>query len=247
MTTRTFLFFALLALPYAPAGAGQATITFTSTDGCKLAAFYLAPAKGGDIFINAHGLGSNKNEWSAFQDALAARGQGYLSLDLRGHGASLTCGGAAADYKTFTKADWNKVSLDIEAGAAWLKKKGYPAKRMGFCGASVGANLALKAAAQGKLKPAAVVLLSPGVEYAGVTTEDNYALKQPFRMLIAASQDDPYAWQSRAYLAKAARSKGLPAELMEGKSGHGVNMFKAPELMTAIIDWVLKAPGRPAR
>ena len=237
---RAFFLAALLALAAAPARAGETTVKLKSADGCALEAFYLAPSTGGYIFINAHGLGSNKNEWGVFQEALRARGQGYLSLDLRGHGNSLACGGAAADYRNFTGADWNGVSRDIEAGAAWLKKKGVPARKMVFCGASIGANLALKAAARGKLKPAAVVLLSPGVEYAGVTTENNYAVKQPFRILMAASPDDPYAWQSRAYLAKAAQAKGLPADLLQGAGGHGVNMFKTPELMTAIIDWVLK-------
>ena len=242
---RSFLlFFALLAMA-CPAKA-EHIVSFTSADGCKIEAFYQATSTGGYVFINAHGLGSNKSEWGSFQDALEERGQGYLSLDLRGHGASLTCGGAGTDYKYFTKADWNKVSRDIEAGAAWLKQKGVSAKKMVFCGASIGANLALKAAAQGTLKPAAVVLLSPGLEYAGVTTENNYAVKQSFKILIAASQDDPYAWQSRAWLAKAARAKGLPVNLMEGKSGHGVSMF-SPELMTAIIDWVFKTPGRKAK
>lgn len=242
---RAVLFAALLALPGSPASALEQTVNFNSSDGCKLEAFYLAPSSGGYVFINAHGLGSDKNEWASFQTALEERGQGYLSVDLRGHGASLSCGGSAVDYKTFTKADWGKVYLDIEAGAGWLKKKGVSEKKMVFCGASIGANLGLKAAAQGKLKPAAVVLLSPGLDYAGVTTENYLAVKQPFRLLIAASQNDPYAWQSGALLAKAARSKSLSVNFLEGKSGHGVNMFKAPELMTDIIDWVLRTPGRP--
>ena len=245
MIRRLALFAALSALA-CPAGAAEQTVTFTSADGCAIEAFYLAPSTGAYVFINAHGLGSNKSEWGSFQAALRERGQGYLSLDLRGHGTSLNCGGAAVDYKYFTKTDWRKVHLDIEAGAAWLRQKGVPAKRMVFCGASVGANLALKAAAEGKLKPAAVILLSPGLDYAGVTTEENYAVKQPFRILVAASQNDPYAWQSRAWLAKAARAKGLPVNLLEGKSGHGVNMF-TPELMSAIIDWVLKTPARKSK
>lgn len=243
--TRLLVLFAALSALACPAKAGQ-LVNFTSADDCNLEAFYQAPSTGGYVFINAHGLGSNKEEWNAFQGALEKRGQGYLSLDLRGHGASRTCAGAAADYRAFTKADWGTVYRDLEAGAAWLKKKGVPAKKTVFCGASVGSNLALKAAAQGRLKPAAVVLLSPGLDYAGVTTENNLTAGQPFRVLIAASPDDPYAWQSRAWLEKAARAKGRPVTLMEGKSGHGVNMF-TPELMTAIIDWVVKTPGPKAK
>ena len=238
---------ACLTLTFAPARAAQETVAINSSDGCALEAFYLPPSTGAYVFINAHGLGSTKEEWGTFQAALEKRGQGYLSLDLRGHGASRSCAGAAADYRYFTKDAWNGVSMDIEAAAAWLKGKGIPEKKMVFCGASVGANLALKAAADGALKPAAVVLLSPGLEYAGVKTEENCAAKRSFRILIAASQDDPYAWQSRSRLAQAARRKGRSVSLKEGKSGHGVNMFKAPELMTEIIDWVLNPAGRPVR
>jgi alpha-beta hydrolase superfamily lysophospholipase len=237
MMRGVFLFLLFSAAACLPALAGQRTVNFTTKDNCAIEAFYLAPSTGAYVFINAHGLGSSKEEWGGFQAALGERGQGYLSLDLRGHGASRTCGGKTADYKNFTREDWSQVSRDVEAAAAWLKKKGLPAKRMVFCGASVGANLALKAAAEGKLKPAAVVLLSPGLNYAGVTTGNYFSRKQPFRIFIAASQDDPYAWQSRNYLAATARENGLAVKIAAGKSGHGVNMF-TPELMTEIIDWV---------
>jgi alpha-beta hydrolase superfamily lysophospholipase len=115
---------------------------------------------------------------------------------------------------------------------------------MVFCGASIGANLSLKAAAEGAIKPSAVVLLSPGLEYAGVRTEENYAAAQPMRIFMAASEDDAYAWQSANYLAATAATKGLPAYFKAGQGGHGVNMFKGPELIADIINWVLNS-GKP--
>ena len=239
MRALRLIFFAALASAPCTARAAQQTVRFSTADGCSLEAFYLAPSTGSRVFINAHGLGSDKNEWAPFQDALRQRGLGYLSIDLRGHGRSLKCADKEVSYRAFSKADWNALSRDIEAAAAWLKKKKIPPAEMVFCGASIGANLSLKAAAEGTIKPAAVVLLSAGLEYAGVKTERNYAAAQPARILMAASEDDAYAWQSGNYLAATAAAKGLPVAFLAGPGGHGVNMFKGPELMTGIINWVL--------
>jgi len=227
-----------LLLCCAPAGAGQKTVRFTTPDGCRLEAFYLAPSSGSYVFINAHGLGSDKNEWDSFQQKLRNAGYGYLSLDLRGHGASRTCGGKEVKYMYFTAADWSGVSKDIETAAAWLKKRGLQPGRMIFCGASVGANLVLKAAAEGSLKPAAVILLSPGLEYAGVKTEAYFTAPRDFRVLSVAAREDPYAWNSVMQLNRAAMEKGLQAYSLEAAHGHGVNMFKTPSVIPAILTWV---------
>ena len=63
------LFFLLTA----SAAAQQQAVKFMSVDGCKIEAFYAAPSSGNYIFINAHGLGSGKEEWGSFQAALAER------------------------------------------------------------------------------------------------------------------------------------------------------------------------------
>ncbi len=235
---RTIFAVILAALACAPAMAQQKTVHFTTLDSCRLEAFYLAPSSGSYVFINAHGLGSDKNEWAPLQNKLKSLGYGYLSLDLRGHGKSTTCGGKKVAYMFFSEEDWNAASRDIEAAAAWVKKKGVSPERIIFCGASVGANLSLKAAAEGAIKPAAVVLLSPGLSYAGVKTADNFRAPRAFRILTVASRVDGYAWESSAALNRAAMAKGLPAYNLEGYGGHGVNMFKTPSLIPAILAWV---------
>ncbi|HCC47383.1 MAG TPA: hypothetical protein DEQ38_04610 [Elusimicrobia bacterium] len=229
---RAFLTYILLFIS-SVAMAGQETVNFTTKDGCRIEAYYSAASSGALVFINTHGLGSDKNEWGSFQKALGERGYGWLSLDLRGHGGSGTCGGKKADYRNFSKADWANASRDLEAAAAWLKKKGVPAKRLVFCGASIGANLSVKAARAAG--PAAVILLSPGLDYAGLKPE-KYFPGGAYRVLIAAAQDDPYAWQSALPLFKAARA-GHAAATLDGISGHGVNMFKAPKVIPAVLDW----------
>lgn len=233
---RVLLLTAALALP---ASAQQAAVGFDTADGCRIEAFYSAPAKGAYTFINVHGLGSDKNEWGGFQSALKEKGYGWLSLDLRGHGGSLLCGGKKADYRAFTRADWAAASRDIEAAAGWLKKN--KVSKIIFCGASVGANLALKAAAEGKVKPAGVVLLSPGLDYAGIKAE-LYLAKAPKRLFFAAASDDAYAWQSAAALSALAGRYSLSAAAIDGGSGHGVNMFRTPATVSKLLDWAAGLP-----
>lgn len=225
----------------APAFAQQQTVRFDSAGGCKIEAFYSPPSSQSPVFINVHGLGSDKNEWGGFQGELAARGYGWLSIDLRGHGGSTTCAGKKTDYRAFTKADWANASRDIEAAAAWLKKK--KVSSFIFCGASVGANLALKAAAEGAAKPAAVILLSPGLDYAGVRPE-LYLSKAPKKLLFAAASDDPYAWQSAAALSQLAAKRGLSPSAIDGGSGHGANMFRSPVTVSKVLDWAAKLSSR---
>jgi len=228
---------ALLLLLAAPCSAAQQTVRFNTADGCALEAWYSAPSTGAYVFVETHGLGSGKGEWGPLHDELKKRGWGWLTLDLRGHGASASCGGKKADYRAFTARDWRNASRDIEAAAGWLAKKNIKPGQMIFCGASVGANLSLKAAAEGRLKPAALILLSPGLEYATIRAGEYLASSQP-RLLISAAREDQYAWESSNYLAAAAARQGVKAAFLEGRGGHGVNMFGEPGYMARLLDWI---------
>ena len=234
------LFFtaALLIPAFCAAAPAQKTVKINTPDGCKLEAFYLAPSSGGYIFINAHGLGSDKNEWAGFQAELEKAGFGYLSLDLRGHGASRSCGGKKADHRAFTREKWGAVYRDIQAGAAWARKKGIGGGRLVFCGASVGANLAFKAAMEGPVKPAALVLLSPGLEYAGVNIEAYVVSPRAFRLLAVAAPGDEYAWRSSHLIVEESLKRSLNAAFVHGGSGHGTSMLREPAVIPAILTWL---------
>ncbi|OGS54915.1 MAG: hypothetical protein A3J79_10245 [Elusimicrobia bacterium RIFOXYB2_FULL_62_6] len=245
MTARNAFLSALLALcPAHALFAGETTVVIKTPDGCALEAFFLAPSSGSFVFINSHGLGSDKNEWRAFDAALGKAGLGYLSLDLRGHGSSLKCGGKRTDYRNFTAEGWQLLSRDIKAAAAFLKTRKIPARKLVLCGASIGANLSVKAASEGTA-PAGLVLLSPGRAYAGVTIGDDFFAGHKARFFIAAAPDDPYAWQSSRYLAALLpKDKELRGIFRAGPSGHGVNMFSAPgsSLIGDILEWVKRLP-----
>lgn len=235
-----FLLTLLLAACPAALAAQQKKVNFDSADKCRLEAFYLAPSSGALVFVNIHGLGSSKNEWAPFQEELKKAGHGYLSLDLRGHNASRSCAGKPADHKKFSKENWLATSADIEAAAAWLGAKGVEPGALVYCGASIGANLALKAAAEGAVKPGALVLLSPGLDYAGVEAEKFFFTAGAPRALVVAAGNDPYAWESSTQLVKAARNRARQADFLTGGSGHGAEMLKNPRVSAGILRWAGK-------
>ena len=230
-----------LALFAGVAGAAE-TVRFITPDGCRLEADYQVPSTGSYVFVTAHGLGSNRAEWGPLETELVKKGYGYLSLDLRGHGGSAECGGAPADYRTFGAAEWSSLSEDIKAAASFLKKKGIASGKLILCGASVGANLSLKAVSEG-LRPAGIILLSPGLEYAGIRTDDYFKTDRGVPVFIAVSMSDDYAWRSAVYLTERAGAGGSRAVFRAGAGGHGVQMFASeapPGMIGAMLDWVKK-------
>ena len=235
--------FLLFVCAAGPAGAVE-TVRFTTPDGCGIEALYQAPSTGAYVFVNVHGLGSDKSEWKVLEAELRKKGLGYLSLDLRGHGGSLDCGGEAADYRLFDAARWGSLSGDIKAAAAFLKSKGIPVRRLLLCGASIGANLSLKAVMEG-LRPAGIILLSPGLVYAGIGAEDFFKSDLGIPLFIAASRSDDYSWSSSNYLAAQADVSGIRVVFRAGVGGHGVNMLteeKPPGMIGALLAWVKRLP-----
>ncbi len=227
--------------PLPPAVERGSTVHFKTADGCLIEGFFQAPSPGAYTFINTHGLGSNRHEWTQLESGLKKRGYGFLSFDLRGHGDSLLCSGRPVEYKSFSPAMWAGLSEDIRSAAGFLKGRKIPENRVILCGASIGANLSLKAVAEG-LKPAGVLLLSPGLSYAGIEAEKFLGDLGVVPLFLAASKDDPYAWESSGYLTVKAGSRGAQAVFRAGPGGHGADMLSAarPELLDYILDWVQK-------
>src|SRR6185295_17977250 len=103
---------------------------------------------------------------------LFATGYGALALDLRGHGESThSAESSTATWRAFRKEgqdnEWNRMSLDLDAAAKFLKERGVELSSVAVAGSALGANVALKwAAVKPQVKLA--VLLSPSVNYKDV-------------------------------------------------------------------------------
>lgn len=188
-------------------------------------AFY-PPAEGpAPAVLLLHQVGGQKEDWAPFATRLQAAGYAVLALDLRGHGES---GG---------ETEWAAMADDV--ARAWEVMAAQPevdAERTAVVGASLGANLALVAGA-GLPLVRAVVLLSPGLDYRGVRTEEAMLAYGDRAVLIAASQDDTYAYSSAQTLDQLAQ--GDHALALYAEAGHGIEMLQhQPDLNDLILGWL---------
>jgi len=205
------------------------TLTFEGAAGLPIQTTLYKPAGDGPFptVILLHMLGGDRSIWAqtGLVDTLVSAGYAALAVDLRGHGAT---GGAV---------DWALAEQDL--GLVWdalAARDDVDGQRTAAVGASIGANLALRlGAARPNLR--GVVLLSPGLDYRGVTTEGALEVYGERPLLIVASGDDEYAADSAATLN--ARALGQAEFGLYAEAGHGTDMFaREPELAGLIVSWL---------
>ena len=205
------------------------TVAINGADGLSLQATLYgvtnsAPRPG---VILLHMLNSRRDVWAdtQFAEALVDAGYVALAVDMRGHG------------ETGGSKDWDLAAEDLKN--VWKYLASLPAvddQHTAVIGGSIGSNMALVTGAN--LPPInTVILLSPGLDYLGVTTDDQVVIYGERPLLIVASEEDGYAARSSRELIELALGDSH-LEMYNG-AGHGTNMFNAkPELTTLMIDWL---------
>jgi pimeloyl-ACP methyl ester carboxylesterase len=175
--------------------------------------------------VLTHMLSRDRTVWENFPEELAQNCYVVLNIDLRGHG------------KTGGQVDWPAAVEDVKLVAAHLGERDeVDAERIGLLGASIGANVALNAAAD-LPEVRSVVLLSPGLDYAGLTTPDALAQYGERPLLIAASDGDTYAAESSSTLDS--QALGTHRLIMYTGTAHGTDMFAVePNLKAEILAWL---------
>jgi len=172
-----------------------------------------------------HMLSGDRRQWDELIPPLTENGYAVLAIDLRGHGAT---GG---------QRDWDKACEDALIAWHYLAElDSVDGAKTVLGGASIGANLALVAASNGhEIKT--VVLLSPGLDYRGVTTVEALETYGDRPSFLAASSEDQYAAESSKTLADAALGE-VELHIFEG-AGHGTAMLsREPGLAGTILDWL---------
>lgn len=218
---------ALLARPLTSLAAGR-TVAFPSLDGITLAGqLYEASAKPAPGVVLVHMLSRTKSDWDELAQQLEGAGLTVLTFDLRGHGAS---GGSAATLTAMTQ--------DVRAALQWLSAR--PAVRpdaLGVAGASLGANLALLAAAEQPLVRV-VAAVSPSLDYRGVRVGPELMRKLGDRPVwLAASADDPFA--ARTLRELTGDGAGVRELQLSTAAAHGTNLLTADKAMArALVDWL---------
>ena len=178
--------------------------------------------------ILLHMLSKSRTDWNEFAVELQKLGYNVVAIDLRGHGQS------DLNWRSFSDSDFNKMVFDVKAAKEYLTNGGVGDK-IAVIGASIGANIGLNFAAQdSSIKT--IVLLSPGLDYRGVKTEQ--AIKQFTNpVLIVASEFDSYAADSSRALKSLSQNSTL--KIYDG-SLHGTNLFGKTDVDKVIADWLNK-------
>lgn len=209
------------------------TVNFPTQDGVKIVGdFYDARSKKSVVLL--HILPGNRRDFNDLAGLLSEKGYNILNIDERGHGDSESWPGEMGSWQEFRQEDYDKMIFDVEAAADWLKNQAKDTE-LAVIGGSIGANLAMILGA--KQQPKIVVALSPGIDYRGVKTEiasRNYRQN----LLIAASRDDEYAFESSEKLFEMSRAR-IKEFIKYEDAGHGTRMFMTePELKQRILDFL---------
>lgn len=203
------------------------TVSFLSLDGTTISAqFYEATVRPSPGVVLVHMLSRSKADWDPIAQQLADAGIAALAIDLRGHGGSTGSPGALPE-----------MTQDVRAAVQWLS--GRPSLRpdaIGVAGASLGANLALQAAAEPLVRVVAAV--SPSLDYRGVRVGPDLMKKLGNKPVwLGASTDDPFAVRTIRELT--ADGAGAREQHFSPAAAHGTALLAAdPELGRTLVDWL---------
>jgi pimeloyl-ACP methyl ester carboxylesterase len=160
----------LLLLPQT--ARAEIRVSLITADAVAIEGTYYEPIRRpAPMVLLVHMATRSRADWSRIAPQFAQRGIGALAIDLRGHGDSGIGPPAAPDNDVMAGSDRFGAVRDIQAAVAWLKQRPDGLSgRVAIVGASLGANLAVVAAAE---DPAvrALVLLSVTLDFRGVRTE----------------------------------------------------------------------------
>lgn len=229
------------------------TVRFETSDGVQMIGDVFGPPNPKGAIVLHHGLGSVGGEWASFAHHLAQAGYGVLIYDARGHGKSTrTKAGGTVDFHYFfgrgLKSEWGTMISDMGDAVRFAAETfNIDRRKIGVGGASIGANIAFRFAASQPDVPYAV-LLSPGMDYQGITVSDLLPgyLKSKKKLFVASSKADRYAHRSARAMRDVSAYLGSGGQtlFMVEKRGHGTQMFarknsKEPSALEAnILKWI---------
>ncbi len=217
--------------------------SFKTTDGWTLTAKYMPAQKNQKTILLLHGRGQNKEHWILLARYLKDAGLGYLAVDLRGHGESLSGPRGNESWHKFrvTKRqnDFENMRFDIDAAIQYLKTQGVDSSSVALIGDEVGGSLALKYAAIHPEIPM-VVLISPGLNYEEVLTVNAMrAYKNRPVLLIYAENDRKSSHEAPLLYQFARLSAGDPnASLISIPNLNGRKIAFYRPIAQQIADWI---------
>lgn len=230
------------------------TVTIDTPDGAKLVgSFYKPQNPNSPALLLMHVWTANRHTYDEFAERMNQNGYAVLSFDGRGFGESTK------------KADGSEIKVDLDKGidpkllladtnsaVEFLsKQQNVDAKKIGLIGASYGSSVAIMYATDHP-DIAAVVLLSPGVNYFDNLPTIPAIKKYGTRpILLVAAKDDKDSAEAVEKLMEDSENPNAEATVYPD-GGHGTAIFarKDPDnnaahpladLMQKFLDKALKA------
>lgn len=214
-------------------------IQFTTDDDVDIVGNWVATPTtvGGAILL--HAFPNTKESWGAFQIILAKRGIASLAIDLRGHGESIHAKDhPPLDARTFSDEENLSSMEDVRGAYEWIRRRGIDREQIVLIGASIGANLALRFLTEYPTVTGAA-LLSPGLNYHGVRTDDIARYVAPHQsvwMAASAGDDDESAAAASVLMDELEVDVKLYHRLKS--AGHAMKMIDGDAaLMGEIANW----------
>ena len=203
------------------------TFNIEAADGATLVGhFYPPESSPAPAVLLLHMWQRQKEDWAAFASRLQQEGYAAMTLDLRGHGESEGTAEGPLDQRLWTDDILRTWTVMAEQPSVDME-------RTAIVGASIGANLALRVGAIEE-RIQAVVLLSPGLDYHGITTLEAMEVYGERPALIVASQDDPPAAEAAQELAQGGQALTIYPE-----GGHGTELLTTqPDLVNLMLGWL---------
>ncbi len=208
-------------------------ISFATEDGFLIYGTYY-PKEGGRQIILLHMLSRDRHTYDNFAKILNEK-YSVLSIDLRGHGQSITSSSLRKTrWEEFSDDDFRDMVKDVKGAKDFLISRGVDASNLVIIGASIGANTALSYASEDS-DVKAVVLLSPGLDYRGIGTEEpmkNYRGK----VLIMAGERDAESAQGSRKLKEIAGDRA-EMKIYSGDE-HGTELLFRYGTNDVILGWL---------
>lgn len=203
-------------------------LMFSAPDGLVLyATLYGAAVRPAPGVLLIHQEGQDRTSWGSLPARLQGEGYSVLAIDLRGHGDT---GGAV---------DWSLAPGDVQAVLEQFSQlPGIRPGQIAVVGAGTGANLGLNACAA---LPGcgAAVLLSPGLDYHGITAAQGIAALGTRPTLIVSGENDRNNPADSVTLSTMAA--GDHDLILIPATAHGAGLFAAdPTLEKALTDWLIE-------
>lgn len=207
-----------------PALAAGVAVQLRAADGTALTGAVYDAGEPTAAVVLVHMYTRSKDDWRAFAERLQGVDITSLAIDLRGHGGS-----AGASVPAAAMAE------DVKAAVAFLSAR-VGGRPVGIIGASLGASLAIVAAAEAA-NVRGVVMVSPAADYRGVRFEPALKRYGARPLLLIASSEDPYALRTVRSLvsdATAAREQRLSSVPAHGT----VLLERDADVTAALVDWL---------